>query len=111
MQLIVMDLGGTGTVTFDASTRPLRGSGILYVNGNLNIGSTSSWNGLIYVTGDYTQVGPATVSGSVVVSSAGSDVTISGSTDYALTLYDKFMLDQATAQIGQYRVLRPLYVP
>lgn len=109
MQLIYLE-PTSGTATFDLA-KPLKGSGILYVKGALSISGASSWNGLIYATGNVTVSGPAMVSGSIVAAGAGTRVTVNGTADYGTVLYDKFIIEQATKQIGVYRVLRPLYVP
>jgi hypothetical protein len=112
MRLVVLDNGvATTTYTFDA-TNPLRGSGILVVNGNLTVnGGPSSYNGVIYVTGNYAQVGPSTVNGSIVVSGANSTVTISGSTEFAEVYSDRFMRRQVATQLGQFRFARPAFIP
>ncbi|HEV7240819.1 MAG TPA: hypothetical protein VGQ36_16385 [Thermoanaerobaculia bacterium] len=112
MRLVVLDNGAVGTTyTFDAA-HPLRGSGILVVNGNLTVnGGPSSYNGVIYVTGNYSQIGPSTVNGSIVVSGANSTVTISGSTEFAEVYSDRFMRRQVATQLGQFRFARPAFIP
>src|SRR5262249_12504508 len=55
----------TGDATF-TTTKPLAGSGVLVVMGNLTIPAGSTFNGVIYVTGSYSQEGPSLVSGAVV---------------------------------------------
>lgn len=100
MTLIVFQ----GDATFTAS-RPLVGSGILVVFGDLLLesGSLSSYNGLIYVTGDYTQQSPSQVSGAVV---AQGQVAIESAGDFSEIFYDPSILDQVRRQIGQYRFSR-----
>jgi hypothetical protein len=111
MRLTVIDLGGSGTATFN-STRSLVGSGILVVNGNLVIdGAASTFNGIIYVTGNYTQVGPSTVNGSVVLASSGSTAILRGTSEYAELYFDKFMRTQVATQLGQFRFARPAFIP
>ncbi|MGH9420733.1 MAG: hypothetical protein ACRD3J_12220, partial [Thermoanaerobaculia bacterium] len=112
MQMIILDVTGTGgTATFNTA-HPLSGSGILLVYGNLVIdGGPSSWNGVIYVTGNYTQNGPSTINGSVVVGTSGSTATINGSGDFAEVFWDPFMFNQIQQQLSQYRFSRNGYVP
>ncbi len=111
MRLTVIDLGGSGTATFN-STRRLIGSGILVVNGNLVIdGASSTFNGIIYVTGNYTQVGPSTVNGSVVLASNVSTATLRGTSEYAELYFDRFMRTQVATQLGQFRFARPAFIP
>jgi hypothetical protein len=108
--IIVLNMGA-GTATFD-STTPLNGSGILVVNGNLTInGGNSNFNGVIFVTGNYLQVGPSTVNGTVMLGSAGSTFTIRGSSDFGELFYDRFILQQINLQLGNYRFSRPAYIP
>jgi hypothetical protein len=112
MQLIVLNYGGTGTATFDSS-RPLSGSGILVVNGNLTInGGISAWNGVIYVTGNYIQSGPSSVYGAVIMGSATSTASINGTApNFAEIYYDPFMVEQVGIQLGQFKFSRSAYVP
>jgi hypothetical protein len=110
MRLVVINVP-SGTATFGAGN-PLTGSGILVVNGNLNIaGGPSSYNGIIYVTGNFTMTGPATINGSVLVAGASSTVTISGSSEFAEIYYDRFMRTQVASQLGQFRFARPAFIP
>ncbi len=112
MQLIVLDVGVGNTATFN-STRPLNGSGILVVNGNLMInGGPSTWNGVIYVTGNYNQVGPSSVYGSLILKDTTSTASITGSgANFGELYYDQFMVTQVAIQLGQFRFSRPSYVP
>jgi hypothetical protein len=88
-----------GDATFTTS-KPLAGSGVLVVFGNLTIPAGSTFNGVIYVTGTYTQEGPSLVSGAVV--SLGN-VTMSGSGDFAEIDYDNSMIQQVQSDLIQYR--------
>jgi hypothetical protein len=109
MQLIILNVGAGNTATFNATT-PLTGSGILIVFGNLLIdGGPSSWNGVIYVSGTYTQNAPSTIYGSVVV--AGNSAAINGTGDFADVFWDVFMFNQIQQQLSQYRFSRSGYVP
>lgn len=93
-----------GDAAFTPS-RPLRGSGILVVFGSLTIdaGTASSFNGLIYVTGNYTQNAPSQVSGAIV---GGGPIAIRGSSDFSEVVYDSAILTQIQRQMGQYRFNR-----
>jgi hypothetical protein len=109
MQLIILNVGAGNTAVFNTA-RPLVGSGILVVMGNLQInGGPSSWDGVIYVTGTYQQVQPSTVNGSVVV--AGNSATVNGTGDFADVFWDPFMFNQIQQQLTQYRFSRSGYVP
>jgi hypothetical protein len=111
MQLILVNKGAGTTVTFD-STRPLVGSGILVVVGNLVInGGPSSFSGVIYVDGNFTETGAATVSGSVIVARAGATALVNGAVDFGEVYYDRFIISQIQQQLSQYRFSRPGYVP
>ncbi len=98
-------------------TTPLRGSGVLVVNGSLTLPADSSWNGIIYVMGNYTQNSPSIVSGAVVVAGANPPVSTawatvgSGTADFADLYYDPTMISQVRKQMGQYRFSRSGYVP
>lgn len=98
-----------GNAIFDAA-RPLRGTGILIVRGDLTIaaGSNSFFNGLIYVEGDVTIQAPALVRGIVVAKSA---CNVSGVGDYAEIDYDAAIIDQLLVYMGQYRFSRAVYFP
>jgi len=89
-------------VTFD-SARPLKGTGILYIDGDLVIsdGSNSFFNGLIYVDGDVTINPPALISGTLI---ATGKVTISGSGDVSEVVYDDGVLNALMVAVGQYRL-------
>jgi hypothetical protein len=115
MQLIYLNVGTGNTATFD-NTTPLRGSGVLVVNGNLTVGGNSNWNGILYVMGNYVQTQPASVSGSVVVAGGQTPTTtatanLTGSGDFADLYYDPFIRTQVSQQIGLYRLSRKAYVP
>jgi hypothetical protein len=111
MQLILINKGVGSTVTFD-STRPLVGSGILVVVGNLVVnGGPSSFNGVIYVDGNFSETGPSTINGHVMVARAGATAVVNGTVDFAEIYYDKFIISQIQQQLSQYRFSRPGYVP
>jgi hypothetical protein len=112
MQLILLNVGAGNTAVFN-SARPLVGSGILIVFGNLQLGggvsAPSSWDGVIYVTGTYQQTDPSTVNGSVVV--AGTTATVDGTGNFSEIFWDPFMFNQIQQQLSQYRFSRSGYVP
>ncbi|MDQ6801174.1 MAG: hypothetical protein M3041_10090 [Acidobacteriota bacterium] len=111
MQLILLNVGA-GTAVFNAA-RPLVGSGILIVFGNLQVGggasAPSSWDGVIYVTGTYRQTDPSTINGTVVV--AGNNATVDGTGNFSEIFWDPFMFNQIQQQLSQYRFSRSGYVP
>jgi hypothetical protein len=89
-------------VTFDI-TRPLRGSGIVYVNGDLtvNSGSNSFFSGFLYVKGNLILHAPASISGTVVVRGS---VDVSGVGDKAEIYFDDGTLSALRTEVGQYRL-------
>jgi len=99
------------------NTTPLKGSGVLVVNGSLTVSGSSNWNGIIYVLGNYSQSDPAQVSGAVVVagaippSSTATASISSGGTDFTDVYYDPAILSQIRKQLGQYRFSRAGYIP
>jgi hypothetical protein len=100
MALIVV----TGNAVFTPAN-PLVGSGLLVVLGDLQMqsGSLSSFNGLIYTTGNYDQGSPSQVSGAVI--SRGL-VNLRSSGDFSEVYYDPAILSQIIRHIGQYRFSR-----
>ncbi|RMF75838.1 MAG: hypothetical protein D6738_02850 [Acidobacteria bacterium] len=100
MALIVIN----GNATFNAARR-MTGTGVLVVFGNLLVeaNSYSNYNGLIYVTGTYTQNAPSQVSGSIISQGA---VSIRGTGDFSEVFYDEAVLDQIKRHMGQYRFNR-----
>lgn len=98
-----------GASTFDDS-RPLRGGGILFVNGNLTLSALSLnshiFSGLIYVNGNCTINGPATISGTLWVTGT---LTMNGTSDVAEVLFDGDILTAVQQQVGQYRENKSAY--
>ena len=86
---------------------PLRGSGVVIVNGNLLIlpGNDSYFTGLIYVTGNLELRAPSLIRGAMIV--AGS-VNISGTGDKAELMYDAGVIAELRLEMGGYRITRPL---
>jgi hypothetical protein len=89
------------------STGPLRGTGVLVVNGDLEIqaGSNSYFKGLIYVTGSLKLKAPALVHGTIIVEGS---ITMSGTGDTAEVIYDEEVLQELRLEMGGYRITRPL---
>ncbi|MDD2772548.1 MAG: hypothetical protein PHP45_02515 [Elusimicrobiales bacterium] len=87
-----------------SSTRPLVGSGILIVDGDLEIKANSNalYSGFIYVTGTLKLYDPASVNGSVVAF-GGATISRTSPTDKATINYDDAMRNAVTQQICQYR--------
>lgn len=106
MSLIVIN----ADAVFD-NTRPLTGSGILVVFGNLTIssGSDSDWNGVVYATGNIAIAEPSLVSGAIISASTTSTMAINSGSDIAEVDYDPSMIGQINAQMGQYRFSRSKY--
>ena len=104
MSLIVI----RGNATFDAQ-RPLVGSGILVVFGDLTIspGSNSNFNGLIYVKGNYSQGAPSLISGSVI---GLQTIDVVGTGDFSEIDYSQTMIQQIRKQLGNYRFTRTPYI-
>jgi hypothetical protein len=103
MSLIVIQ----GDATFTTS-RPLVGSGVLVVFGNLVIpsNSASNYNGVIYVTGNYSQSAPSTVHGAVVCT---GNINLVGGGDFAEVDWDAALVQQVRNQVGGYRFSRSEY--
>jgi hypothetical protein len=89
-------------IVFDGA-RPLRGTGIVLIEGDCTItsGSNSFFNGLLYVDGDLTLRAPAYIRGTIVVTGA-VDVRGTGG-DYVEMDYDPGMVVELLTLMGQYR--------
>ena len=99
-----------GNVTFDA-TRPLRGTGVVIVDGDCTLapGSNSFFNGLLYVRGDFEARAPAFLRGTVIVKGT-ADMRGTGG-DYCELEYDSSMIGTLLSQMGQYRYSKAPYAP
>lgn len=98
-----------GNATF-TDTKPLIGTGILVVLGDLTIvaDSFSNFNGLIFVTGDYEQNAPSQVSGAIV---GHGIIDLKGAGDFSEVTLDTALLTLIQKEMGQYRFTRsPLLV-
>jgi hypothetical protein len=102
MALVVVQ----GDATFTTS-HPLVGSGILVVFGNLTVPAGSSFNGVIYVTGNYSQSGPSQILGSVV---GHGSIALTGGSDITEADWDATIVQQVRSALGGYRFSRTEYV-
>jgi hypothetical protein len=97
--------------------RNMSGGGILVILGNVNIqaNSYSTYSGLVYVQGSFTQAAPSNIIGAVVIDdqvvppAAASGVTLSGAGENSLISYNRSVIDNIAATIGTYRQLRKPY--
>jgi hypothetical protein len=104
MSLVVVQ----GDAAF-TTAHPLVGSGILVVLGNLTIpaSSESSWSGVIYTTGLYSQSGPSQVLGAVV---SQGGITLIGGSDVTECDWDPTMVQMVRNSLGGYRFTRAQYL-
>lgn len=116
--LIVLRDPANSDATFEfTQTRPLTGTGVLVVFGNLTLraNSNSSFNGVIYVDGSYLQEAPSSVTGSVVVNNTHPTITrtfrMTGAGERSEIRYDANVIDFIEQRMGQYRVTRSAYAP
>lgn len=99
-----------GDVTFTAD-HPLRGTGVLVVNGNLTIsdGSNSFFNGVIHVAGNLRLRAPAYLRGTII---ARGSVDLAGTGgDYVEVEHDDGIISRLLTVMGQYRLSKANYVP
>jgi hypothetical protein len=119
MNLIVLSQPGNANQTFRFdSQRPLTGTGILVVFGNLDIAanSLSNYNGIIFVRGRYSQRQPSTINGTVIIDAPAPvggvrPVSIAGSGEDSVIRYDRNLIDFIARRMGLYDVARSAYVP
>ena len=102
-----------GLVFIDSSvtwteTNPLRGTAIVYVNGNVTLDTNSStyFSGILYVEGNYVQRAPSLVNGTVLVNGS---VMVSGLGDYSEVNFDPDVRSRLLSVSGQYRFSTPMY--
>jgi Tfp pilus assembly protein PilX len=94
-------LEGNGSSTFlFTAARPLKGSGVLFVNGNLNLDndSNSSYSGLIFVTGTITMGSSNSLGGGIVA----GRVLCSPTTRTTLE-YNDNVVNNVRQRLGLYR--------
>lgn len=97
--IIVVDVPN---IRFDSS-RPLRGTGAVYITGNVIMqdGSNSVFNGLLYVDGNLNMNAPSEVNGAIVCT---RNVTVRGTSDFSTITYDEGVLASLRQAIGNYRL-------
>lgn len=95
-----------GDMTFDDTT-PLRGTGVIYVNGNVVVDASPSnfFNGLLFANGSITFRAPSLLRGVVICTGAFS---MSGVGDYAEIEFDEDVLTSLMLKMGQYRVSKAM---
>ncbi|MFV1959538.1 MAG: hypothetical protein ACC662_09025 [Planctomycetota bacterium] len=98
-----------GDALFDPS-RPLRGTALLAVKGNLTVaaGSTSFFNGVLYVDGDIVLKAPVYLRGTII---ATGHVTLVGSGDYTEVEHDAGIVSRLLQIAGQYRYSTAVHGP
>jgi formylmethanofuran dehydrogenase subunit C len=89
------------SITFD-NGNPLRGTGVVFIRGNVNInpGSMSNFRGLLYIDGNFSMRAPALIEGAVVCT---GNMTLQGSGDYATIRFNDAILNALRQESGQYR--------
>ena len=94
------------SVQFDAS-RPLSGTAIVVVRGNVVVGqgSNSSFSGILYVDGNLTVRQPSELRGSCIVTGS---CTVQGANDYATLIYDAEVIRSLQANLSRYRGSGPV---
>jgi len=110
-----IDLPAGQTATFN-ETYPLNTSGILFVNGNLEIQSYNPgvyFTGVIYVNnGTVTIRGPAVISGTLICNNTGDQyvyIHYTGSTGITEINYDSDIINSVRQQLTQYRENKAMY--
>jgi hypothetical protein len=85
------------------NARPLMGTGLVYIRGNVNIaaGSNSVFTGVLFVDGNLTMRAPSEINGAVLVT---GDFNAQGSGDYATITYDDEALASLRREFGKYRM-------
>ena len=98
-----------GDVVFDAA-RPLRGTGVVVIQGSCSIesGSNSFFNGLLWVRDDLSIIAPVYLRG-LCVSEGSVDVRGTGG-DYSELDYDDKIIDDLLVRMGRYRRSKSLFV-
>ena len=105
--LVVVDAPVT---QFDLA-RPLRGTGVVIFRGDVDIqaGSNSFFNGLVYVQGDLTVRAPAYIRGTIIVT---GDVDMQGTGgDYVEVDHDGSIVSHLLTKMGQYRIAKAPFAP
>lgn len=99
-----------GPITFD-DARPLRGTGVVVVEGDCTIaaGSNSFFSGILYVQGKLTVRAPVYLRGTVIVTGT-ADIAGTGG-DFSELNYDASILNEVLTMLGQYRFATASYDP
>jgi len=86
---------------------PLRGTGVVYVQGNVVVDSSPKnfFNGMLYITGNLTFRAPSLLRGTIVCRGT---VLVEGRGDYAEIEYDKSVLSGLMVSMGQYRISKAI---
>jgi hypothetical protein len=89
--------------------RPLRGQGVIFVDGDLTIDSASNsfFTGFVYCTGHVNLRAPSLLRGALVCKS----LEIVGTGDFAEMGYDEGALSALMSSIGQYRLSKAIHSP
>jgi len=97
-----------GDATWPAS-KPLKGTALLYVNGNVEIksGSSSYFSGIMYINGKYLQKGPSLINGTIMCKNKTTILGTGG--DYSEINFDKGSISRILTMSGQYRFSTPMY--
>ena len=97
-----------GDIAF-TSARPLRGTGVVIVDGDCSIegGSNSFFNGLLWVRGDLSVRAPVYLRG-LCVSRSRIDIRGTGG-DYAELEYDDKIIDDLMVRMGRYRTSKSVF--
>lgn len=106
MSLVVV----TGNLTY-TQKRPLRGTAVLIVKGNVDIqaSSNSFFNGLLYVDGNLTVRAPAMIRGTVICRGVLDVKGTSG--DFVDVERDPKILTKLMTVMGQYRMSKAPFKP
>jgi Tfp pilus assembly protein PilX len=105
--LVIIDTGSTLNIS---NTKPLTGTAIVIIVGNvtLNDGNNANFNGLLYVDGNMTLRAPSLLKGSVICT---GNLTVQGVGDYATIQYDVDVLNGLMSHVGNYSVANTLMLP
>jgi hypothetical protein len=98
-----------GDVVFNAAHPLTAPAAVLIVDGNLTIDSSSnsSFNGFIYVRGNYIQRAPSIISGTIAVRGT---CNISGLGDYSEVNADDTLINVIMQKMGQYRLSQAIRI-
>lgn len=94
----------TYEVTFNAAN-PLRGSGIVYIDGDVNItnDSNSLFSGILYIKGSLRIDVDNSITGSVVLESPNSTLTLVGNSGSTSIEYSSKIMENISKRMAKYR--------